>query len=558
MTVTDTPAKTIDKRLIRRSIFVFIVVVTTLLSFVKLDSTYFWDDEAQVAIIARNFVNTGSLTAWDGRNLFGYNNGSIIDNNLRPINPPMDFLVTAASFRLFGASTWSARAPFVVLGILALLTYWGLLRKLFGEDSTEFIYCFILLALSTGFILTIRNCRYYAPAILFSLQFLYAYYNCISSKHWMYYLLLGVSAALFFYCQYLIAVSYIGALLIAHLLVYRKKFQGSYWLGIGSAVIFLLFTIPYAIRFHIWQRPDLTDAVSNVSRWQFIQYHLSAYLFTGCLSFPVIAILIWQLAANKKWVYGKDAIAWTILLILFVGIMDILLPQPIIAIRYLAPLIPIAALLSGIVLAALDRYMRMIAVFISVLMICCTGLSVTPKEFPGTILLPAYIKELSLPFPTANQVVIDYLSKNVKQNDTITAYPEYMNYPIMYYLNDKIIVTSMLNSSTHLPKQKINQLDQRLFMDIGTPQWFIAYGINNSKDAPMHGTDHFMNYLLNNPANANSKAERYRYNLVQKIDIYYEEIQRPEITSHSFGPITDYNHEYQAVYIYHREPLQTK
>src|SRR5258708_31708382 len=77
--------------------FAVLVAVSATLALTRLDNAALWDDEAQVAIIARNVVHTGHLTGWDGRNLFAYHNGTLLDNQFRPINPPLDFLITAAS-----------------------------------------------------------------------------------------------------------------------------------------------------------------------------------------------------------------------------------------------------------------------------------------------------------------------------------------------------------------------------------------------------------------------------------------------------------------------------
>ena len=84
-----------------KSLYVMILggVVCAYVSLVQLGNTYFWDDEAHVGIIAKNYLATGGLTGWDGRNLLAFRNGSLLDNHLRIINPPLEYVVTAASFR---------------------------------------------------------------------------------------------------------------------------------------------------------------------------------------------------------------------------------------------------------------------------------------------------------------------------------------------------------------------------------------------------------------------------------------------------------------------------
>ena len=113
-------------------IAILIFVSCTYLSLARLDNTYFWDDEAQTGIIARNLLSTGRLTGWDGRNLLAIRNGATLDKNLRSSYPPLPFLVTATSFVAFGPSTWAGRLPFVIAGLTGLSIFAFVLRYDFG------------------------------------------------------------------------------------------------------------------------------------------------------------------------------------------------------------------------------------------------------------------------------------------------------------------------------------------------------------------------------------------------------------------------------------------
>src|SRR5437868_4275971 len=115
--------------------YLILFLLSACLTLTRLDQTAFWDDEAQVGIIARNLVNTGRVTGWDGRNLFAYGDGVLLDRNLRSVNPPLDYLCAAASFRLFGVSTWAGRLPFALFGLASLAVLFLLLRREFGARS---------------------------------------------------------------------------------------------------------------------------------------------------------------------------------------------------------------------------------------------------------------------------------------------------------------------------------------------------------------------------------------------------------------------------------------
>jgi len=138
---------------------ILIIAAAGYLAFTRLDNTYFWDDEAQVAIIASNFLSTGRLTGWDGRNLMALRNGSVLREDLSTIDPPLDILLAAASFQWFGRSTWAGRFPFVLAGMASLIIFVFLLQDEFRGKTALQIYGLVLLAFSIVFLLHIRQCR---------------------------------------------------------------------------------------------------------------------------------------------------------------------------------------------------------------------------------------------------------------------------------------------------------------------------------------------------------------------------------------------------------------
>jgi hypothetical protein len=124
-----------------QKLFLFAVLAASaVLGLLRLDNTYFWDDEALVGIVSKNLLATGRLTGWDGRNLLAYRDGTALDANLRPINAPLDFYVAAGSFWLLGPTTWAGRFPFVLAGLASLIVFADLLRRHFGRRSSLWMY----------------------------------------------------------------------------------------------------------------------------------------------------------------------------------------------------------------------------------------------------------------------------------------------------------------------------------------------------------------------------------------------------------------------------------
>jgi hypothetical protein len=91
------------------AVFIAILLCSGYLIFKNLGDAALWSDEAETAIIARNFLKTGQFTGWDGRNLLAIPNVTDLHKNLIDYNTPMQFILTALSFSVLGGSTIAAR-----------------------------------------------------------------------------------------------------------------------------------------------------------------------------------------------------------------------------------------------------------------------------------------------------------------------------------------------------------------------------------------------------------------------------------------------------------------
>jgi tetratricopeptide (TPR) repeat protein len=140
------------------------------LGLASLDNQPFWDDEANTAIYARNLLHLKRITAWDSINLLGYGlSGALGDDLGRELRvPSLPAYVVAAGMLLGGENTTAARLPLVLAGVISvgLLALW--LRRHLGRRFPYYLPA-LLLALSPAFLLYIRNCRYYALGVMFSL-----------------------------------------------------------------------------------------------------------------------------------------------------------------------------------------------------------------------------------------------------------------------------------------------------------------------------------------------------------------------------------------------------
>src|SRR5262249_60850287 len=110
-----------------------LVLIAALLIFPSLDDRYLWEDEAETALLARNVLRFGVPVAWDGASLISQECGTDYDANyLWRQTPWLPIYVTAGSFTLLGATTYAARLPFALLGLLAVPSMYVLARPASG------------------------------------------------------------------------------------------------------------------------------------------------------------------------------------------------------------------------------------------------------------------------------------------------------------------------------------------------------------------------------------------------------------------------------------------
>src|SRR5215510_15663719 len=152
---------------------VAVVLVSALLIFFALDARILWIDEAETALLGRSILHHGVPTAFDGRNIISQEIGREYGSDyVWRWTPWLDKYVAAAAFAALGESTFSARFPFALLGLLAVVSVYVLALALF-RDRWLGIIAMAFLASSVPFILHVRQCRYYGPVILCTIWALY-------------------------------------------------------------------------------------------------------------------------------------------------------------------------------------------------------------------------------------------------------------------------------------------------------------------------------------------------------------------------------------------------
>jgi len=152
---------------------VAVTVAATVLIFAQLDQRLLWIDEAETALLGRSILVHGVPTAWDGTNLVSQEVGKEYGPDyVWRWTPWLAKYLVAGSFALFGESTFTARVPFALLGLLAVVSMYPLGIAVF-RDRWVGVGGMAFLAFSMPFLLHVRQCRYYAPVILAAIWVVY-------------------------------------------------------------------------------------------------------------------------------------------------------------------------------------------------------------------------------------------------------------------------------------------------------------------------------------------------------------------------------------------------
>lgn len=221
-------------------------LLSLLLLLPNLGETYLWTDEADTASIARNVLKSGLPLVYDGRNLIQYYPPVHNDSYVAVATPPLSIYLTAASFALFGISNATARFPFAVLGVIALLFLPSVIRRLTDDPWTRMVTP-LALATSVPFLLYFRQCRYYAPMILATLWLVWAYLRLIQTdeKRTRSAVHATAAAVVLFHCHYFVCLGTLLGLGAHWLLAGRPRISWKSIVGMASG--FAAFTVPWVV-----------------------------------------------------------------------------------------------------------------------------------------------------------------------------------------------------------------------------------------------------------------------------------------------------------------------
>lgn len=430
------------------------------LLFYHLDGRLLWGDEAENATLARNVVRFGYPKTFDGLNHISLY-GAGFDNvgSAWVWSPWLQEYVAAASFSVFGTTTWAARAPFALIGWLCIPLLGWVIHRIYRQHRLT-LAAMALLACSEIFVLHARQCRYYSISILAEILFVYAIYQCLTKNRkgpW----LLALSLLIEFYSNYMIVAANVPVLLLLVWILDRRDKRAVLYLCLSMTLLACL-AVPWIVYARLWHQ-------SNALSLGYLRSNIIFYLSEFHFHFVPLVVGILPVAGwlAKKFGLGSGRLGtaedtatphdqprgivqpeiatvrtfeWH-LLILLPSYALIIALSPDVFMRYLLPLLPAACLLSAVWIFRYLRW-RLVAVT-AVLVLCLTNALALASAYPWrgghTLHWPLFdfISSVTVPYHNRLEDVVAYLNREAQPGQTIFVFdPEF---PIIFYTPCQII-----------------------------------------------------------------------------------------------------------------------
>lgn len=517
-----------------------VLAVAALLALLGLGNNTFWDDEANTALFARNLLNLGHLTAWDGTNLVGFRQGAELDAHLVNVYmPPLQYYVAAGGLKLFGSTTIGGRLPFVLLGLCSIVALALTVRWYFRGRVAEWLPP-LLVALNPAYLMFMRQCRYYAIVSLLTLVIVAGWSHPKASRRGaVIATVIGSAAALL-----LMLTNYLNAVALGFMLPllfllkrHRTRKNTAYLLAIyvalaGVGVYVLLTANPLA------HSVSYRSTVTGLHRIALLLWwHVSglAYFeFFPSITLPIL-IVLWAFRRRRSSIgpLVSDGLLLCLLLLSYSATIVAFSPQTVDAstrvadMRYVVALVPLGAMATAAVLVELwrstPRMGRVAALGLGISLVATnTFTSAFLNEQPLRSTLFEYLWENTHDHRTGNEALIEYF-KGLPAGRVIRVIPDFMTYPAMFYVPEQHYCCQL--SETHVLAPELSAvLPDYVYLGRVLPDYLLV------------GTNMSPQQLLYQSTLAFGNG---KYRLGPVVGTDFRDCSRPELPWHCFRPEKD-------------------
>lgn len=563
-----------------------VAAVAVYMSLAGLGNVDFWDDEVETAWMSKSIIENGRPFAWNGRNIHDYGSGLYLNDRVENTFPPVSYITGALSFRIFGVSEGGGRTLFALMGVACLGVFLLILRREV-PDANARLAAFALFSLSPVYLLHIRNMRYYAPALLFTLLAFYFYRLYVTKQRpqnafpWSIWAA-AVCTGLLFFTHFVVALSFIIGIGICHLVFHAglRKPEWNLWLALtalAAVCIWHLFSSGYItpeleIRTNVfsifYQEQDRLVRISSL-----LPLYLR-FINIGGLA-PWFAVL-WILWLAAKWLARKGAENERVPL--FYGTAGLLItvacavisPQQeydqYAATRFFFIAFPFFTVATAFFCMKIHSKSRVAAIALVLLILNTTlftwpfGVQNSPplqrnyrlSDLPAPAMrsvnifsfestyaqfpLPAMVRAFHRDYPTFIDGLTEFFETNGKQDEIMAVYPTWSYYNTMWYLDKKFLFCCVHSREYALPPEVLRKYGVEIRTG-DVPDWLVIFG-----PALAEAPGRILNYPMKGglPDGIRLKfgfGGGTEYTLVKKLNSLFFPVWRPELFWHSFSPV---------------------
>ena len=417
------------KRLQTKDIWIsaIIFLASGVMLLTNLGNHYLWQDEAQTSLISQTILDRGLPYGYNGKNYLSQEVGvEYGENYIWKWHTWLPFYIQAGFFKLLGASTFTARLPFALMGMLAIWATFFFTRELWKNDKIAATATLFLLC-SVPFLLLMKQARLYSPVALFTILSLWAYIRLLRSEKsagWQ----LVIASTLLFHSHYVYFAVLFAALFIHVLLFCRPLFK--------KALIPIAISVGVNLPWIIWLSKMRIRERYNISLLDFQRHGFFIDLFLSDLTlyiFPPLLLFIPLLLAAVNYVkktkpISDDRNMWQglVLLLLFIAIniLTLAIASPLPFFRYMTPVIPMLYIILALIAISALR----IHVVVALLTIGVVVLQNPLKD---------YYYELTHDFNGPMEGIVQHLLQHGNERQTVAI--TYGDMPVKFYTNMRVI-----------------------------------------------------------------------------------------------------------------------
>ncbi|KMP12236.1 hypothetical protein UZ36_01345 [Candidatus Nitromaritima sp. SCGC AAA799-C22] len=258
----------------------FLIPYAFLMMFMGLGDSVLQVDEGADTFVSSTILKYGIPYHHDGTNST-MEHARVRDDGLFIYRTWVPYYLQAASLLAFGKTTFAARFPFALCGVISTVLLYFFTLKLTGRKSVAFLAA-LFLASSVPAILYFRTARYVGLTILLTILLLYFYITIFEQKKWNPWPLTFISI-IYFHTMYVAFAGIIAGALI-HFYLHRETVSAeNRKLAAKAAGVTALFSLPWLwFIFPIFAKiPEFYQSSSDLidtTGWRFLK-HLAGFLF---------------------------------------------------------------------------------------------------------------------------------------------------------------------------------------------------------------------------------------------------------------------------------------